>query len=109
MGAGFAPPPRLWRRRVSDVEQPRTLSRFVPVSALPDLARPLASADVLPADALGPLQPIGPPGIRERWMLEHTAEAPHRRERRRETATIVAGPVVLAAPTLEIRRGEVHP
>ena len=49
------------------------------------------------------------PRLTERGMLQHATAPPHRRKSARETAAVVAGPVVLPAPALEVDRRELAP
>lgn len=108
MRPGAAFPVQLWRGAVTHVVEPRPLTRSVAVGALPYLTRP-AVRRTRPTEAIGPHEAMGRPRIARGWVLKDAAPCADGAQRGRETSTVVAGPVVLATPTLVIEGREVHP
>ena len=103
----FAIPSQL-PRLGADVQQPCPFTRAMPVGRLPDLARPFPRP-AAPAYSHRAQQAESGPCVRECRMLENTADTAHCGQRSGEAATIVARPVVLAAPALEVHIREIRP
>lgn len=96
----FRPLPSQFKRRVCTViVEPRRFSCAVPVCALPHLANPLMQPCSLPSDTYRLRKPVGGKGTGFCWVLQHTAPLHNGAQRSRETAAVISGPVMVAAPS----------
>jgi len=91
--------------RVADVEQPRSLARFVAIGALPDLTDPYSRRGPVPTDAHGSGNLERVPGARAGRVFKDATVVAESVLCRPKTPAVVPRPVVLPAITLEIHRG----
>lgn len=97
-----ARPAQFKGRRSAVVIKPRRLARSMPVCALPYLANPATINHALPTAAARRRQAMRCKGAAFRWVLKHTAPAPHGIYSGSKTPCVVARPVVLATPSLVV-------
>lgn len=107
----WAPPIQVARSSLAGIEQPCPFSSEMAIRRLPNLANPHRPirACTLPSNSLRPGKTVGAPCVTKSGMFQHATKVENGGQSRSEATIVIAGSIVLAAPSGEIHMSKTRP